>query len=232
MRWFVTFKQNTSHYQKVLVFQDVSRHIAWDLAVKHYGEKVDSLYSEQEFANILPLRYVCKQHWFHFMEEVTTNSDLEVSVKSITDWFKIAKPEPVTGFPPKWLPTQLGAHFEEVAECMLALIGKTTDLSELPEDNIQLKAYKATKELSDWFYKLDGVGLTKESKVELLDSLADQVVTATGVAYFSKFKFDEALTEVNKSNYSKFVQGKPVLNENGKIIKGKDYFKPELKDYV
>lgn len=223
MRWFVTFKQNTSHYQKVLVFQDVSRHIAWDLAVKHYGEKVDSLYSEQEFATILPQKYECKEHWFNFMDEVTTNSDLEVSVKSITDWFKTAKPEPVMGFPDKWLPTQLGAHFEEVAEMILAMYGNNMS-------SIAIEAYNAISALSDKLYNDEKIEINKP--VELLDALSDQVVTATGVAYFSKFKFDEALSEVNKSNYSKFENGKPVLNENGKIIKGKDYFKPELKDYV
>lgn len=223
MRWFVTFKQNTSHYQKVLVFQDVSRHIAWDLAVKHYGEKVDSLYSEQEFATILPQKYECKKHWFNFMDEVTTDSDLEVSVKSITDWFKTAKPEPVMGFPDKWLVTQLGAHFEEVAEMISAMYGDS-----MP--NIAIEAYNAISALSDKLYNDGKIEINKP--VELLDALADQVVTATGVAYFSKFKFDEALSEVNKSNYSKFENGKPVFNENGKIIKGKDYFKPELKDYV
>lgn len=230
MRWFVTFKQNTSHYQKVLVFQDVSRHIAWDLAVKHYGEKVDSLYSEQEFATILPQKYECKEHWFNFMNEVTTNSDLEVSVKSITDWFKTAKPEPVMGFPNKWANTQLGAHFEEVAE--MVKVFKDQD-SDLDLANLAFKTHSLLVQMSQHLYESDvSINLNQEDKVELLDALSDQVVTATGVAYFSKFKFNEALSEVNKSNYSKFENGKPVLNENGKIIKGKDYFKPELKDYV
>lgn len=230
MKWFVTFKPNTSHYQKVLVFQDVSRHIAWDLAVKHYGEKVDSLYSEQEFATILPQKYECKEHWFNFMDEVTTNSDLEVSVKSITDWFKTAKPEPVMGFPPKWLPTQLGAHFEEIGELVQVFASNNSDIELQNHMNSLLVQLNIVKQ---YLYKKDKLPeLNQEERVAVLDALADQVVTATGVAYFSKFKFDEALSEVNKSNYSKLENGKPVFNENGKIIKGKDYFKPELKDYV
>lgn len=74
--------------------------------------------------------------------------------------------------------------------------------------------------------------LNKESRVELLDALADQVVTATGVAYFSQMQWDEALNEVNNSNFSKFEDGKPVLNEHGKIIKGKNYFKPNLAPFT
>lgn len=41
-----------------------------------------------------------------------------------------------------------------------------------------------------------------------------------------------ALKEVNASNYSKFENGKPVFNEQGKIAKGKDYFKPNLTTYL
>jgi hypothetical protein len=37
-----------------------------------------------------------------------------------------------------------------------------------------------------------------------------------------------ALREVNRSNYSKFVNGRAVFDENGKIKKGADYSKPDL----
>ena len=72
----------------------------------------------------------------------------------------------------------------------------------------------------------------KQDKVALLDSLCDQVVTATGIAYFNGFKFDEALTNVNQSNWSKFINNKPICNEHGKIMKGANYKAPELEPFI
>ena len=67
---------------------------------------------------------------------------------------------------------------------------------------------------------------------ELLDSLADQIVTAVGVARMFELDIVGALKEVNASNYSKFVDGKPLFDENGKIKKGPNYFKPDLSKFV
>lgn len=67
---------------------------------------------------------------------------------------------------------------------------------------------------------------------DLLDALCDQTVTATGVAYGIDFKFPDALGEVSDSNWSKFVGGKPIFDENGKIMKGPNYFKPNIAQYV
>ena len=41
-----------------------------------------------------------------------------------------------------------------------------------------------------------------------------------------------ALDEINKSNWSKFENGKPVFDENGKIKKGAEYFKPKLSKFT
>lgn len=231
MRYFVSFKKNTSASDKLMVFVGMPRSNVQDIMQENYKDLWHKIYTEQEVSIVLPQIY-CQEHlWIKFGSEVKlTENQHEVSVKSITDWFKTAKPEPVTGFPTKWINTQLGAHFEEVAE--MVKVFKDQD-SDLDLADLAFKAHSLLVQMSQHLYESDDkINLNQEDKVELLDSLADQVVTATGVSYFSKFKFDEALTEVNKSNYSKFENGKPVLNENGKIIKGKDYFKPELKDYV
>ncbi|WP_241362608.1 hypothetical protein [Escherichia coli] len=66
----------------------------------------------------------------------------------------------------------------------------------------------------------------------LLDSLADQIVTATGVGTFLGMNVPGALAEVNRSNYSKFEDGEPVFNENKKVMKGKDYTPPDLTPYI
>ena len=41
----------------------------------------------------------------------------------------------------------------------------------------------------------------------------------------------DALHEVNRSNWSKFVDGNPVFDENMKIVKGPNYFKPDLSKF-
>lgn len=66
----------------------------------------------------------------------------------------------------------------------------------------------------------------------LLDALADQIVTATGVGTFLGMNVPGALAEVNRSNYSKFEDGEPIFNENRKVMKGKDYTPPDLTPYI
>ena len=44
--------------------------------------------------------------------------------------------------------------------------------------------------------------------------------------------FEACLAEVNRSNYTKFENGKPVYGEYGKLAKGKDYTPPNLEEIV
>lgn len=67
----------------------------------------------------------------------------------------------------------------------------------------------------------------------MLDALADQIVTATGVGTFLGMNVPGALAEVNRSNYSKFnAEGEPIFNENMKVMKGPFYTKPDLTPYI
>lgn len=75
-------------------------------------------------------------------------------------------------------------------------------------------------------------GVVVKDPVDLLDSLADQIVTATGVGTFLGMNVPGAVSEVNRSNYSKFEDGEPVFNENKKVMKGKDYTPPDLTPYI
>ena len=146
------------------------------------------------------------------------NTDL---LTDTVNWFKKAKPEPTK----KDVCVQIGCHYEEVAEMMVACHGVPHMGSKVM--NNCAEAYKETTEA----YGLDEAHHPKDH-IELLDALADQIVTAVGVAYMMGFDIIGALTEVNASNWSKFVDGKAVTDENGKIIKGEGYFKPELDRFV
>lgn len=95
----------------------------------------------------------------------------------------------------------------------------------------QINALRAAIDHVGNLLKKDNNIVIKDS-VELLDSLADQIITATGVGTFLGMNVPGALAEVNRSNYSKFEDGEPVFNENMKVMKGKDYTPPDLTPYI
>ena len=145
-------------------------------------------------------------------------------VERILAWFKAAKPNPTD----KDVATQLGAHFEEVSEMMLSL--GVTDGNVLGMQSISDDFYKS-KSVSENCLG-NPVELPEYWKVALLDALCDQIVTAFGVGYMLGFDIAGALNNVIDSNHSKFVDGKPLFNENGKIVKGPSYVAPSLEQFI
>lgn len=122
----------------------------------------------------------------------------------------------------------MGCHLEEVIEMLVELVPNN------PENSEKLtKAIGALTVLSD-LMKSDGEAfeVIPECRLAVLDSLADQIVTATGIGVFLGMNVPGALDEVNRSNYSKFENGEPVFNENMKVMKGKDYTPPDLSKFI
>ena len=123
---------------------------------------------------------------------------------------------------------QLGVHFEEVAEMLAELVSRDQKAVELIND-----AEVALDRLSHYLKdNSSSVHIYPASDIGLLDSLCDQAVTLAGVAYDYGYKFPQALREVNRSNFSKFVDGLPVFNETGKVMKGAGYTPPNLDAYI
>lgn len=140
-------------------------------------------------------------------------------IQSIIQWFKLAKPKPTN----QNVVQQIAYHFEEVAEMCEALQFHNT-AEEIKSIKQALLDY-AENDDCDYF-------VSQIDKVALLDALCDQQVTAIGVGILLGFDMENGLDEVNKSNYSKFENNKPVIDAQGKIIKGKYYRKPELTQFV
>lgn len=150
-------------------------------------------------------------------------NDSDSDVQRTVDFFEAAIPEPTS----KNLHTQIGVHFEEVAEMMEAMKPKTQDTQFILAMGIQ-----ALKALSMYFKANDGI-ITIENREEFLDGIGDQIVTAVGIGYMAKMNVPGGYAEINRSNLSKFDNnGDPLLDENKKIIKGPNYFKPNLKPFV
>ena len=140
-------------------------------------------------------------------------------IHSIKEWFEVAKPNPSTVD----ACVQLGCHYEEVSE-----------MSAVLHDDVKyaLEATALNYQMHGSSYLGTVYELSADARVELLDALCDQVVTAVGVAYMLGMDIEGALAEVNRSNWSKFEGGVPVFNEHGKIAKGVEYTPPELSDYI
>ncbi len=67
---------------------------------------------------------------------------------------------------------------------------------------------------------------------EALKELADLVYVCFQYAVTAGWELDEALDRVHKSNLSKLVDGKPLKNKEGKVLKGPNYKPPYLEDLI
>ena len=79
--------------------------------------------------------------------------------------------------------------------------------------------------------------LTKAMKendiLEVADALTDILYVTYGAGHSFGINLDKCFDEVQKSNMSKLGKdGKPIYNEHGKVMKGPDYFKPDLSKFL
>lgn len=69
--------------------------------------------------------------------------------------------------------------------------------------------------------------------VEIADALADIIYVAIGTAVAYGIPIDKIFEEVHNSNMSKLGQdGKPLRREDGKVLKGPNYFRPNIKRII
>lgn len=137
-------------------------------------------------------------------------------------WFQKARPE----VSDQDRASQMGVHFEEVVEMLDALTGDGKSLPAL------MDARRALHTLAEGV-KNGSLKVQVRDHDLLLDSLCDQIVTGTGVGYTYGYDMVGAMTEVNRSNFSKFdLNGDPIRNEHGKIMKGPAYSKAVLAPYL
>ena len=69
--------------------------------------------------------------------------------------------------------------------------------------------------------------------VEIADALTDILYVVYGAGHAFGIDLDECYHEVHRSNMSKLgADGKPIYREDGKILKGPNYFHPNLKDIL
>ena len=68
--------------------------------------------------------------------------------------------------------------------------------------------------------------------VEVADALGDMlyILCGTIIEHGMQYKIDEIFSEIQNSNMSKLgIDGNPIYREDGKVLKGPNYFKPDIK---
>ena len=69
--------------------------------------------------------------------------------------------------------------------------------------------------------------------VEVADALTDILYVTYGAGHSFGVDLDKCFDEVQRSNMSKLGEdGKPIYNESGKVMKGPNYFAPDLKKII
>ena len=75
--------------------------------------------------------------------------------------------------------------------------------------------------------------MTSKDLLEVADALTDILYVTYGAGHAFGINLDKCFDEVQNSNMSKLgSDGKPIYNESGKVMKGPDYFKPDLSKFL
>ena len=75
--------------------------------------------------------------------------------------------------------------------------------------------------------------VSKKDLKEVADALTDILYVTYGAGHAFGINLDDCFEEVQKSNMSKLGDdGNPIYNEQGKVMKGPKYFKPDLKKFL
>tara|TARA_X000000368_G_C22925892_1_gene665267 strand:+ start:473 stop:844 length:372 start_codon:yes stop_codon:yes gene_type:complete len=75
--------------------------------------------------------------------------------------------------------------------------------------------------------------IDKNDLLEVADALTDILYVTYGAGHAFGINLDNCFNEVQNSNMSKLgTDGKPIYNEAGKVMKGPNYYKPDLSKFV
>ena len=75
--------------------------------------------------------------------------------------------------------------------------------------------------------------MKNQDLLEVADALTDILYVTYGAGHAFGIDLDKCFNEVQSSNMSKLGKnGKPIYNDSGKVMKGPNYFKPDLSKFV
>ena len=120
-------------------------------------------------------------------------------------------------------------NFEKVGTFMKTFGQEVKQSSSLSTDKInQLRVSLIKEELDELIEAIN-----KKDLVEVADALTDILYVTYGAGHAFGIDLDKCFNEVQNSNMSKLGKdGKPIYNQLGKVMKGPNYFKPDLRKFV
>ena len=121
------------------------------------------------------------------------------------------------------------SNFENVKKFMKTFGQEVKEKAEFPSDKITSLRYDLIcEELSELKEAINN----KDIK-EVADALTDILYVTYGAGHAFGINLDKCFEEVQNSNMSKLGEdGKPIYNDKGKVMKGPNYFTPNLNKFV
>ncbi len=120
-------------------------------------------------------------------------------------------------------------NFEKVGLFMSTFGQEVKKKSELSSEKINSLRISLIREELDELTK----AMKENDILEVADALTDILYVTYGAGHAFGLDLDRCFDEVQKSNMSKLGEnGKPIYDENGKVMKGPNYFKPNLSKFI
>jgi|TARA_B110000438_G_C15777302_1_gene634646 predicted HAD superfamily Cof-like phosphohydrolase len=121
------------------------------------------------------------------------------------------------------------SNFEDVRLFMKTFGQMVKTKPQFPDDKtMQLRFELIQEELNELKEAMDEKNLK-----EIADALTDILYVTYGAGFAYGIDLDKCFKEVQRANMSKLGEnGKPIYNDKGKVMKGPNYIKPNLKKFV
>ena len=121
------------------------------------------------------------------------------------------------------------SNFESVKKFMKTFGQEVKEKADFPSNKVTTLRYDLiSEELAELKEAID-----KKDIKEVADALTDILYVTYGAGHAFGIDLDKCFDEVQRSNMSKLgVDGKPIYNEKGKVMKGPNYFEPNLNKFV
>ena len=120
-------------------------------------------------------------------------------------------------------------NFQKVKNFMKTFGQEVKSRPSFSSDKINILRYNLIKEELDEFKQ----AIDNNDLLEVADALTDILYVTYGAGHAFGINLDACFEEVQNSNMSKLGNdGKPIYNDQGKVMKGPNYFKPDLSKFI
>jgi len=120
-------------------------------------------------------------------------------------------------------------NFEKVKKFMEIFGQEIKEKAAFPNNKVTSLRYDLIKEELEEFKE----AIDSRDIKEVADALTDILYVTYGAGHAFGINLDKCFEEVQNSNMSKLdAYGKPIFNEKGKVMKGPNYFKPDLSKFI